>query len=290
MLLCFVLLLSQSVEVFEQRLADAEEAVYGQRREKDGAERRARESWRRSENESRERWRRREGDRTEREQRRGNERDSSPGHEERYHAREREEGREHQGKEDRFRDKDRGRGRDRERDKDIERNRKRDRSTDKEKETDRRGANSVFESHRSSSGAHRSHFLKPSEDDDRGEAIWNVMVINLCRHLIPLELKIYFTVTNVQFIMQNMVKGLTFLSCLSPETYPPPAQRSTGFLKPSSDDEDSASAWKKSNRPVQEVVSAKQQQENEMSPRKTETANQAVDKAVTTLERYCNLT
>lgn len=278
------------MELFEQRLADAEEAVYGRRRRRDGAEGTAQKSWRKSENESGERWRRREGDRTEREHRRGNESDPSPVHEERYHGRGREEGREHQGKEGMYRDKDKGRERDRGRERDIERSRKRERSTDKEKETVRRGASSAFKSYRSSSaGSHSSHFLKPSEDDSRGEAIWNVAVINLCGCGSPCEAEIHFRIPNVRFIMQNMAEGLTFLSCAAPENYPRPAQLSTGFLKPSSDDEVSAPAWKKGSRPVKEVDSVKKQQENKQSPEKTETANQGGDKAAATLERYYNL-
>lgn len=163
--------------MFEQRLAEAEEAVYGQKRGKDRAERTARESWRRHGNESRERWKRREGDRAERDYRRGDERDSSPVHEERYHARGREEGREHQGKGDRFSEKDRGRGRD------SKRSMKREGSMDKEKGRDRWDASSAFESYQSSStGSHRSHFLKPSEEDGRGEAIRSAVLMNLCRH------------------------------------------------------------------------------------------------------------
>lgn len=83
---------------------------------------------------------------------------------------------------------------------------------------------------------------------------------------------------------------MTFLSCAAPENYPRPAQLSTGFLKPSPDDEDSAPAWKKKSTPVKEVDSVKKQQEIEMSPEKTETANQGGDKVDATLERYCNLT
>lgn len=148
------------MELFEQRLADAEEAVYGQRRRKEGAEWTAR----RSENESRDRWRRQVVDKTGTKHRRGNERDSSPVHEERYHDRGRKEGREH-GKEDRFRDKDGER-------EDIERSRKRERSADKGKEKEKWGASSAFRSYQSSSfGSHKSQFLKPSEDGDRGEAI-----------------------------------------------------------------------------------------------------------------------
>lgn len=163
--------------MFEQRLADAEEAVYGQRRRRDGAERAARDSWRRSENESRERWRRREGGRPERDHmRRGNERDSSPVHDERYYGRGRKEEREQQGKEGMFRDKDKGRERDRGRETDIESSRKKERSTDREKETERQSAFSALESFQSSSvESHSNHFVERSEDDSGGEAIWNVI-------------------------------------------------------------------------------------------------------------------
>lgn len=54
-------------------------------------------------------------------------------------------------------------------------------------------------------------------------------------------------------------------------------------MKPSSDDEDSASAWRKSSRPVQEVSSVKKEQEKQTSPEKTG------DTAVVTLERCCIL-
>ncbi|CAF90454.1 unnamed protein product, partial [Tetraodon nigroviridis] len=235
-----------SVEMFEQRLADAEEAVYGQRRRRDRAERTGRDSWRKSENESRERWRRREGDRTERDHGRGNESDPSSVHDERYHGRGREEG-----SEGVFRDKDKGRERDRGRETGTERSRKRERSTDKEKETERQSASSALESFRSSSvESHSNHFFKPSEDDSRGHG-----------------------------------GGLNTLSCAAPENDPRPAKLSTRFLKPGSDDEDSAPTWKQRSRPVKEVNSVKKQQENERSPEKIETANQGGDKAATTLER-----
>lgn len=100
---------------------------------------------------------------------------------------------------------------------------------------------------------------------------------------IPCELKMH-SMTNVHFIVKNMAEGLTFLSCAAPKCYSPPAQLSKGFLKPNSDDEDSAPAWKKSSRPVQEVNSVKKQQEEEMSPEKNS------DTAAVTLERCCNLT
>lgn len=54
-------------------------------------------------------------------------------------------------------------------------------------------------------------------------------------------------------------------------------------MRPSSDDEDSASAWRKSSRPVQEVKSVRKEQEKQTSPEKTG------DAAVVTLERCCIL-
>lgn len=99
----------------------------------------------------------------------------------------------------------------------------------------------------------------------------------------------HFRIPNVQFIVQNMAEGSAFLSCAAPENYPRPAQLSTGFLKPGSDDEDSVPVCTKRSRPVKEVDSVKKQQENEMSPKKKETSNKSVDNATATLERYCSL-
>uniref|UniRef100_H3CBZ8 CWF19-like protein 2 n=1 Tax=Tetraodon nigroviridis TaxID=99883 RepID=H3CBZ8_TETNG len=128
-------------------------------------------------------------------------------------------------------------------------------------------ASSALESFRSSSvESHSNHFFKPSEDDSRGEN------------------------TKCRVYHAGHGGGLNTLSCAAPENDPRPAKLSTRFLKPGSDDEDSAPTWKQRSRPVKEVNSVKKQQENERSPEKIETANQGGDKAATTLERYCHLT
>ncbi|XP_022051604.1 CWF19-like protein 2 [Acanthochromis polyacanthus] len=242
-----------SMEEFQQRLADAEKAVFGQRRgEGDGP---ARGGWRKGGEETRERWRRKGGDERK-------ERDSSPRNRERYHGgrgdereRERHRGRE----EDRGRDGDRyseretvrekERYRDRERDRDGERGRDtgRDRDTDRYRDGDKEKDGSSASSSTSgqswnqravSLGSLKGRFLKPSEDDDSGEA--------------PQR------------------------SC------PPPARPSTGFLKPSSDDEDSGPhdskvpAWKKSSNPAPESAGFKMpQQENKRDAEKTVAAPEA---------------
>lgn len=100
---------------------------------------------------------------------------------------------------------------------------------------------------------------------------------------ISCELKTH-SMTNVHFIVKNMAEGLAFLSCAAPKCYSPPAQLSRGFLKPSSDDEDSVPSWKKSSRPVQEVNSVKKQQEKEMGLEKNSYTG------AVSLERFCNLT
>lgn len=104
-------------------------------------------------------------------------------------------------------------------------------------------------------------------------------MMNLCRYLVNLKMH---SIRNVHFIVKNMAEGLTFLSCAAPKYYSSPAQLSRGFLKPSSDDEDSAPAWKKSSRPGQEVNSVKKQQEKEIGPEKNSYTG--------ALERFCNLT
>lgn len=99
---------------------------------------------------------------------------------------------------------------------------------------------------------------------------------------ISCELKTH-SLTYVHFIVKNMAEGLAFLSCAAPKCHSPPVQLSRGFLKPSSDDEDSAPAWKKSSRPVQEVNSVKKQQEKEMGPEEKSSTG------AVSLERFCNL-
>lgn len=82
---------------------------------------------------------------------------------------------------------------------------------------------------------------------------------------------------------------MEFLSC-APERRPPPAQLSTGFLKPGSDDEgsgphrSSVPASKKSSNPDS---LEKPQQEKEKNPGKTvTTAPQDDDKAAVTTSRF----
>uniref|UniRef100_A0A8C9YHJ8 CWF19 like cell cycle control factor 2 n=1 Tax=Sander lucioperca TaxID=283035 RepID=A0A8C9YHJ8_SANLU len=124
-----------SMEEFQQRLADAEKAVYGQSRGGKG-DRTARGGWKRGEDEARERWRRKDGDGAERDRWRRNERerDSSPTDRERYHAG-RGEDRERGG----YRGREEDRGRDRLREKERERDRDGDRFREKERERARDG-------------------------------------------------------------------------------------------------------------------------------------------------------
>ncbi|XP_070685094.1 CWF19-like protein 2 [Pempheris klunzingeri] len=246
-----------SMEEFQQRLADAEKAVYGQRRRGEEGDRTSRGGWRKGENEDRERWRRKEGDGDERDRWRRNERerDSPPSDRERYRAgrgedkerggyRGREEERGRGG--DRFREKDRDRERERDRGRDNDRDgdKERERDGDRERNRERDGPSFSSSSSSSSSGQNpsqrslslgslKSRFLKPSDDDDSSEA----------------------------------------------PTRPPPAQPSTGFLKPSSDDEDSGPhnkisipAWKKSSNPARE--SEILEKEKERDPGKAVTAPQ----------------
>ncbi|XP_040903043.1 CWF19-like protein 2 isoform X2 [Toxotes jaculatrix] len=262
-----------SMEEFQQRLAEAEKAVYGQRRgggEEDGS---SRGGWRKGENEARERWRRKEGDGEDGGRRRKNERegDSSPRDRGRHHGERggyQGEGEERGRDGDRYREKDRDRNRerDRNRDRDRERDGRRDRERDNARERDRdseRNRERDWPSAASSSsgeswsqrslslGSLKGRFLKPSEDDDS-----------------------------------------------VPERRPPPARPSTGFLKPSSDDENSGPhntsvpAWKKSSSAGQESGSLeKPQQEKERDPGKAVTAAQdglRSDKtAVTTSRNEC---
>lgn len=85
-------------------------------------------------------------------------------------------------------------------------------------------------------------------------------------------------------------------SCAAPERRPPPARLSAGFLKPSSDDEDSGPcntsvpAWLKSSNPVRESdVVEKPQQEKERDAAKTVPAAPEglhCDKAAATASRF----
>uniref|UniRef100_A0A672FEF7 CWF19-like protein 2 n=1 Tax=Salarias fasciatus TaxID=181472 RepID=A0A672FEF7_SALFA len=132
-----------SMEEFQQRLAEAEKAVYGERRGGDGT---ARGGWRRGEET---RWRRKEEDTEDRDRWRRNERerDSPSRDRERRHA-----GREEEREKERHRDRERD-GR--------EGQRERERDGDRQKERSR---------HRDEDRSRR--FLKPTEDEDSHEGVF----------------------------------------------------------------------------------------------------------------------
>ncbi|KAM9733173.1 CWF19-like protein 2 isoform 1-T1 [Menidia menidia] len=235
-----------SMEDFQKRLADAEEAACGERREDRAGS--ARDGWRRGQ-EARERWRRRDEDRGDLDRWRKSERDSSPRDRERYQSR-REENMERYGGREEEKGRDRGRYREKERcrnrEEERENYRKRDRDNERDGEKDRdrgkdkyrdedveKDKSSASSSSSSSSLSLKGRFLKPSEDD-----------------------------------------GIA-----APR---PPLRPSTGFIKPSSDDEDSTpkhrsvAAWRKSSGSAhQPHTFEKQQQENKEESEKTETNPQA---------------
>ncbi|XP_040047620.2 CWF19-like protein 2 isoform X1 [Gasterosteus aculeatus] len=259
-----------SMEEFQQRLAEAEEAVYGQSRGGESG-RPARGGWRKGGNEARERWRRTDGDRAERERRGRNEGNSSPTDTDRHRAgrggerggylergRGRDEGRfrdryggrdderEMDGGRDDERDIDGGRGRDDERGRDggRGRERKRDAGTDRERDDEQEsdGENNRKknrESSASSSGQNwspRPPFLGSLKS----------------RFLKPSD--------------DDDEHGE------APRRRPPRAPPSTGFLKPRSDDEDSGPRG--SNRPAREQGGhpPRESEEKERDPGKTVTA------------------
>ncbi|XP_047450222.1 CWF19-like protein 2 [Mugil cephalus] len=255
-----------SMEEFQQRLADAEKAVYGQRRGQE--ETAARGGWRKGEELTKERWKRKDEDGEGRDRWRKNERDSSPRERGRYHSgrggekermRERYRGGAHE--KDSYREKERDRQRERDRNRDQERDNDRGRSREmglrdedriKNREKDESSASSSSPSGKSwsqcslSLGSLKGRFLKPSEDDDSGEASGR---------------------------------------------RPPPARPSAGFLKPNSDDEDfcphnsSVPAWKKSNNPTCESNSSENlQQENKRDSEETSTTPQAAESSRTETE------
>ncbi|KAL3057250.1 hypothetical protein OYC64_007682 [Pagothenia borchgrevinki] len=261
-----------SMEEFQQKLADAEIAVYGHCSGGDG-NRGARGGWRRGGNESRERWRRNDGEGEERERWRRNERerDSSPtdgdterdgdrhqdrdrdrdgGRErdnerdgDRHQDRDRDGGRERDNERDgdRHQDRDRDGGRERDNERDGDRHQDRDRDSERNRERDSSSVSSSSSSGQnpsqpsSSLGSLKGRFLKPSEDDDSADV---------------------------------------------PDRRRPPARPSSGFLKPSSDDEDSGprnasmQTSKKSSNPRESASFEKPQQERERDPGKTVTAPQ----------------
>uniref|UniRef100_A0A665UG24 CWF19-like protein 2 n=1 Tax=Echeneis naucrates TaxID=173247 RepID=A0A665UG24_ECHNA len=188
-----------SMEEFQQRLAEAENAVYGRRRGRREGDSPSRSEWKKGETDSRERWRRREGDGEDggRFRKSQIDRESPPRERDQYHAgrgREREKGgyqggggeRSRDGDRyiekdtdrDRNRDRERERGRDRERGKDggREQDNGRDRAGDQERNRQRDRPSAAaspsaesFSQRSHSLGSLKGRFQKPSEDDS-GEA------------------------------------------------------------------------------------------------------------------------
>uniref|UniRef100_A0A8D3E001 CWF19-like protein 2 n=1 Tax=Scophthalmus maximus TaxID=52904 RepID=A0A8D3E001_SCOMX len=139
-----------SMEEFQQRLAEAEKAVYGHVRGGGGGGEGERGRWRKGENETRERWRRKEGDEENGGSLRTSVKDRGPStrDRDRHHAGRGEEGErerggyrgggEESGRDgDRYREKDRERERNRDRDRERERDGRRDRERDVDGERDR---------------------------------------------------------------------------------------------------------------------------------------------------------
>ncbi|XP_033954077.1 CWF19-like protein 2 [Pseudochaenichthys georgianus] len=303
-----------SMEEFQQKLADAEIAVYGHCRGGDG-NRGARGGWRRGGNESRERWRRKDGEGEERERWRRNEgeRDSSPTDGERNNAGRREE-RERGGyrgrEEDRSRDGDRSRDRERdtERDRDSERDRGKERvkgrdgrrERDNERDGDRnqdRDWDRDGGRERDTDGDRDRH---QDSDRDRGRERYTDGDRDIHqdrdRDSERNRERDSSSVSSSSSSGQNLSQPSSSLGSLKgrflkpsedddsadvPDRRRPPARPSSGFLKPSSDDEDSGprnasmQTSKKSSHPARESASfEKPQQERERDPGKTVTAPQ----------------
>ncbi|KAM4742491.1 CWF19-like protein 2 [Anableps anableps] len=229
-----------SMEEFQKRLADAEKAVHGQSR--GDKERSAREGWRKGEEDERERWRRREDDRQDQDRWRKSERDLSPRDKESYRkgdTRERYRGRD----DDRGRDKDRYKERERGSGRDRGRDDEKDKSRDREKERDRyRDKEKEFSTQGSSSSS--------------GES-WNARS------------------ASVGSLKGRFLKPSDDDDSVEAPQRPHPTQPSVGFLKPSSDDEDSASrkstiqAWKKCSTSAQEPDRAENPQESKTQAERT---------------------
>lgn len=175
------------MEEFLQRLADAEKAVYGQRRGEE--EPAARGGWRKGEEKTKEIWRKEE-DGEDRDRWEKNERDSSPRERGRYHGgrggeREWERYRGGDYERDRYREKERDRERERDRNGGRQRGCARDRdgeigykdedriiNKEKDGNEDDDALDPSGQSrnrHSLSLGSLKGRFLKPSEDDDGGE-------------------------------------------------------------------------------------------------------------------------
>uniref|UniRef100_A0A8C6KFL8 CWF19 like cell cycle control factor 2 n=1 Tax=Nothobranchius furzeri TaxID=105023 RepID=A0A8C6KFL8_NOTFU len=151
-----------SMEEFQKRLAEAEEAVYG--RSRGGRECSGRDGWRKGEEEGRERWRRKEEDRRWRKE----ERELSPRDDkQRCGGRGVEKERERDG------DREKGRDRDIERERSGRKDRNREKERDRYRDKDKLTASSSSSSGQSwsqrslSLGSLKGRFLKPSDEEDR---------------------------------------------------------------------------------------------------------------------------
>uniref|UniRef100_A0A8C6KNB6 CWF19-like protein 2 n=1 Tax=Nothobranchius furzeri TaxID=105023 RepID=A0A8C6KNB6_NOTFU len=139
-----------SMEEFQKRLAEAEEAVYG--RSRGGRECSGRDGWRKGEEEGRERWRRKEEDRRWRKE----ERELSPRDDkQRCGGRGVEKERERDG------DREKGRDRDIERERSGRKDRNREKERDRYRDKDNQRSLSL--------GSLKGRFLKPSDEEDRME-------------------------------------------------------------------------------------------------------------------------
>ncbi|KAK9520762.1 hypothetical protein VZT92_020628 [Zoarces viviparus] len=301
-----------SMEEFQQRLADAEKAVYGGSRGQEG-DRTARGGWRKGQNEARERWRRRDGDGAERDQWRRNERerDSSPTDRERCYAgrgEERERGGyrgrgEERGRDgDRFRERDRERDGEREDDRDGDGGRERDGGRDRERE--REGERDDERDSESSRGRERDGDRGRDDERDSGSSRGRERDGDRGRdderdsgsdrnRDSERNGESAASSSGQSWSQRSPSLGSLKSRFLKPSEdhdqgeapqrrRRPPARPSSGFLKPSSDDEDSGPrnsnnmpAWKKSSNPARESASfEKPQQEKERDPGKTVTAPQ----------------
>ncbi|XP_059188033.1 CWF19-like protein 2 [Centropristis striata] len=298
-----------SMEAFQQRLAEAEIAVYGHSTVgvRGGGGRGDRGGWRRGEDEPRERWRRRDGDGdgAERDRWRRNERDrdSSPTDRERYRVRGRGRDEERGRDSDRFRGRDRdgdierardrGRDRDNERDGDWDRDKDRVRDRDRERDGGReRDGDRERDGGRERDGdRERDGGRERDGDRDRERERDRDSERRRERDRPSAE-----SSSGQNWNQRSSSLGSLKSRFLKPsedddsgeEHRPPPARPSTGFLKPSSDDEDSGprsasiQAWKKSSNV------ARKEEEKEEDPGKTVTAPQESlcdNKAAATISR-----
>ncbi|KAM6933686.1 CWF19-like protein 2 [Xenentodon cancila] len=267
-----------SVDEFQKRLAEAEKAVYGHKRESRDSS--ARDGCRKGEEEARERWRRKEEDGHGRVPWRKSERDSSPQHRERYHSRRGEERERYQRREE---ERDGGRERSKEREKDRGRDRGRDNERDREKERDRykegygekerdryREEYGEKERDRYKEGygeKERDRYREEYGERERSTASSSCSGDSLTQRSLSLK---------GRFIKPSEDDAGDAVPQRAPS-----AKRSTGFLKPSSDDEDCGSkhtsipARKKSSTSAHVPESCdKAQQENEREAEKAVSAPQ----------------